>query len=176
MANRTTIILGCIIVLLAAALAFVLGQRFPSNEPKTAQVPAPRILNAAEQTSLVNGKPFTERFESGISLTFLPTPNFRKLITFRMSPISNKDDPTCTPVYTKREKVVNINYAWGFVISSFETWNDDEGKQEYIVSEEDLPKAFQGSLHDIVRPDRMVTIEKQRCGMGQLEGLVSVSL
>ena len=70
--------------------------------------------------------------------------------------------------------VQNIDYAWDFVIKSFTTWSDEEGKQEYMVNEEDLPRAFQGSLHDIVRQGHSVTIDKQRCGMGQVEGLVSV--
>jgi MFS superfamily sulfate permease-like transporter len=176
MTNRTTLILVGIIVALAVALAFVLGQQSRPNEPEDTPASEPLVLNAAAQTPLASGKQYTERFKNGTSLTFLPTSNFRKLVAFRMSPISPTEDTSCTDVYTKREEVRKINYAWDFVISSFETWNDDEGKQEYIVSEEDLPKAYQGSLHDIVRSDRMVTIEKQRCGMGQIEGLVSVSL
>ena len=145
----------------------------PSAEPSPTQSATPLVLNAKDQAPIRGAKPFTETFD-GVSLTFLPTKDFRKLIVYRLESINPSDDPSCTKVYTKRENVQNIDYAWDFVIKSFTTWSDEEGKQEYMVNEEDLPRAFQGSLHDIVRQGHSVTIDKQRCGMGQVEGLVSV--
>ncbi|WP_146173273.1 hypothetical protein [Sphingomonas faeni] len=193
-----------IIVLLVGALAFMLGQRSRDNGSPTAtssvlpatpqptlkappmpvrrpEAPAPTpspdaaplVLNAGELTPLKGGKPFTEKFDD-TSLTFLPTKDFRKLIAYRNEAIDPKSDGTCTKVYTMHEKVGKIDYAWDFVIKSFRTWNDKEGQQEYMIDETLLPHAFQGSLHDIVREGRTVTVEKQRCGMGQVESFVSI--
>lgn len=108
------------------------------------------------------------------SLTFIPEGDGRRLVEFRKPVTAKEEDGTCSAPYTAREKVSKITYAYGFVIDRFNTWNQKEGQQEYMPFESELPRSFQGSLHDIVRDGANLTITKQRCGMGQVEFLVAV--
>ena len=182
--NKLVGVLIAIIIVLMGALAFVLGRQ--SMEPTTttssavpakeitrpvtdrpvtkaapaAEDPPVKIANASEQKPLPGATPFEEKVDD-VTLKFLPTKDFRKLIDYR---IAAESDSTCTKVYTASEKVTKITYAYGFVIERFNTWNPSEGQQEYIPFEDTLPRALQGSLHDIVKDGRTVTITTQRCG------------
>jgi hypothetical protein len=123
------------------------------------------------------GPPFTESFSDiGVTLTFVPTHSFRRLIEYRTTALSPGEDSSCTAPYSAQERVTRIAFAWGFVIERFWTWNEREGQQEYIVDETLLPRSSQGSLHDLVREGRTLTITKQRCGQGQVASFVAVAL
>ena len=193
-----TATLVCIIVALAAALAFVIGRQSaqisvsnplpprvvpatvkladqaispqPSPEPTSEKISPYKVANAGDIKPTPGAKPFKETFDD-ITLTFLPTKEFRKLVEYR---IDSETDSTCTKPYSAIERVTKVKYVYGFVIERFNTWNVAEGQQEYIADEGMLPNAWKGALHDIVREGRAVRITKQRCGMGQVAGLVSV--
>lgn len=135
--------------------------------------PVPASQSALETT----GPPYTERFSDiGVTLTLVPTSNFRRLIEYRTTALSPGEDSSCATPYSAQERVTRIAFAWGFVIDRFWTWNDREGQQEYIVDETLLPRAWQGSLHDLVREGRTLTLTKQRCGQGAVASFVAVGL
>ena len=190
-AAQTWIIVAALFVSVSAIILFSRhGEAAPAiaaPNPQPSQISIPEaplpIPSKAEQTEVVTAtpeaqlmgrpQPFTEKLEDA-SLTFMPEGEGRRLIAFN-KPVTTKDeDGTCATPYTAREKVSKITYAYGFVIDRFNTWNEKEGQQEYMPFESDLPRSFQGSLRDIVREGNSVTITKQRCGMGQVEFLVSV--
>ena len=195
MKSQTGFLLGIIIVL-TAALAFVLGRQSMEPEPIRSLATDPEITNedgsnATARNTLDNpitspntkenassrdiqavssAKQYTEKFDD-FTLTFLPTKQGKKLINFR---IDSGSDSTCTKPYAAIEKVTNVTYSYRFVIERFNTWNEQEGQQEYVISEALLPNVWQGNLRDIVSKDRTVRVVKQRCGMGQVAWLVSV--
>lgn len=203
--TRTVGILLTIIVILVGALMFLMGRmtaapkaesrdqditknlapaartkiQVPKSQHET-QLAAPQIKpNKQQPTNTTDvesatGPEFSERFDN-VTLTYVPTKKSKRLIAYREIPISTQDDPSCTKPYTAREKIMGVEYAWDFVIDSFTTWSEKEGKQQYMIGESALPRAFQGSLHDIVQKDRQVRITKQLCGMGQVESFVAVS-
>jgi hypothetical protein len=143
-----------------------------SAETPAPRAPAPDSRAAADSAV---GPAFTERFDDlGVTLRFVPTARFRRLVEYRTAPTSSAEDSSCSAPYSARERVTRVTFAWGFVIERFWTWNSAEGQQEYIVDETALPRAWHGSLHDLVRQGRTLTITKQRCGQGQVASLVSV--
>lgn len=132
-----------------------------------------RASNADKPKETTIEKPFTEKFED-VSLTFVPTKNFRRLISYSKPAFRSSDDSSCSAPYQTTDEIIDVKFAYGFVIDRFWTWNEKDGQEEYIVDEASLPRALQGSLYDIVRKGRTVRVTKQRCGMGQVAGLVSV--
>jgi hypothetical protein len=141
-----------------------------SSDARTAEVP-----NREKSKDEAVGKPFIEKIED-VVLTFVPTKSFRRLTSYSKTAFNSADDPSCSSPYQTIDRVTDVKFAYGFVIDRFWTWNDKDGQEEYIVDESDLPRAFQGSLYDIVQKGRTVRLTKQRCGMGQVAGLVSVQL
>lgn len=189
-AAQTWIIVAALFVSVSAIILFsrhgeaASAMAEPNPQPSQMTIPdAPLpIPSKAERTEVIatpeaqlssRPQPFTEKIND-TSLTFMPEGEGRRLIEFKKPTTTKDEDGTCSTPYTAREKVSKVTYAYGFVIDRFNTWNDKEGQQEYMPFESELPRSFQGSLHDIVREGSNVTITKQRCGMGQVEFLVSV--
>lgn len=190
-ATQTWIIVGALFVSVAALIYFFRPQDAqPDSQALAAKtatapeaaaelaepLPAAPDTRPAEPEKLAGvGNRLMETFED-VTFVFQPTANSRKLVAFRTSPTSKDEDGTCTAPYVARERVSKITYAHGFVIDKFNTWNEKEGQQEYLPFESDLPRIYQGGLHDIVQEGRTVTVTKQRCGMGQVEALVAVEV
>lgn len=190
-ATQTWIIVGALFVSVAALIYFfrphetqpasevVVGptESVPETVTKLAEaMPATRDPRPAEPAKPADVRSqLMERFED-MTFVFRPTANSRKLVAFRTAPTSKDKDGTCTAPYAARERVSKITYAHGFVIDKFNTWNEKEGQQEYLPFESDLPRIYQGGLHDIIQEGRTITVTKQRCGMGQVEALVAVEV
>lgn len=181
-----------VILVLTAALSFIIGRqtappdRSPQSDAVTVQSePATTDIQVAETSPAVlrpapmekdvgevaTAGAYSEAFD-GIEIKFVPTKDFRRMIEYRLGAVEG--DSSCSPTYTVSERIDAINYAHDFVIDDFTTWNDEEGKQQYVAMETSLPNAFKGSLKDLVKVGRIATIEKQRCGQGQVEGLVAI--
>lgn len=141
---------------------------------------APQGLNTGNSIVSVGettGQPYSQSFEDiGVTLRFVPTRSFRRLIEYRTTSLSTGQDISCTAPYSAQERVTRIAFSWGFVIDRFWTWNEREGQQEYIIDEGQLPNAWQGSLHDLVKEGRTLTLTKQRCGQGQVASFVAVGM
>jgi hypothetical protein len=180
--------LGVTVVVLAGVVLFLLGRMSipPAPLPETtASLLEPQRRTAGGEAKALEepssedaptGPPFTETFDTlGISLTFVPTRRFRRLVEYRTPSISQAEDSSCSAPYVAEERVVRVTFAWDFVIDRFRTWNEREGQQEYIVSENQFPSAWQGSLHDLVADGRKIKVTKQRCGQGQVPGLIAVA-
>lgn len=93
--------------------------------------------------------------------------NYRPVRFNWSAPMSRTEDFTCQKPYETRETIVRLDYDYGFVIKSIETWNVKEGKQVYEINEADiLSRADQGYLAKMIPVGRTVTVGKQACGMG----------
>lgn len=181
-----------VILVLTAALSFIIGRQTAppdrssqsdaatvQSEPATTKMQAaetfPAVLRPAppkkDVAEAATAEAYSEVFD-GIEIKFVPTKDFRRMIEYRLGAVEG--DSSCSPTYTVSERIDAINYAYDFVIEDFTTWNDEEGKQQYVAMETSLPNAFKGSLKDLVKIGRIATIEKQRCGQGQVEGLVAI--
>lgn len=200
MQNKLIWALVATIVILVGALSFVMGrQTAPAGAEPTDNIALAAALDEkdvgpdevsamgvsprptlpvsrneaapAKRLDTATGTAFTETFDD-IAVKFVPTNDFRRMVEYRLGVTDG--DSSCSPPYTVKERIDTINYAYGFVIEDFTTWNEDEGKQEYVAMETSLPNAYKGSLRDLVSPGRIATIEKQRCGQGQVEGLVAI--
>jgi hypothetical protein len=95
---------------------------------------------------------------------------------YSTKPVSSADDSSCSAPYETNERIADVKFEYGFVISRFTAWNEEEGLQDYNVYESDLPRTEQGQLKNIISTGRTVSITKQRCGQGQTASLVKVQV